>query len=137
MLKNAVLAALVLVPSVASAEVQAKKAPLKMSRAASIEATVVVMNAALTVEDMVDKINTKYLAGLRRCYQKGLATNPGLKGKVTLTFSISPYGNVYGEADGISRQVDSCVATQIKNWKFGRPMDKREATYRISLLLSQ
>ena len=139
MLKNVVLAALVLVPTIASAEIQTKKAPvkMKMSRAASVEATSVAMNAALTVDDMVTKINTKYIAGLRRCYQKGLATNPTLKGKVTLTFSISSYGNVYGEADGISKQVDTCVARQIKHWKFGRPTDKREANFRIALVLAQ
>jgi hypothetical protein len=136
MLKNAVLL-LVFVPTVASAEIQTKKAPVKMSRMASIEATSAAMNAALTVDDMVDKINTKYIAGLRRCYQKGLALDPALKGKVTLTFSISSYGNVHGEADGISKQVDDCVARQIKTWKFGRPTDKREANYRISLLLAQ
>jgi hypothetical protein len=137
MLKNAVLAALVLVPSLASAEIQTKKAPVRMTRAASVEATAVAMNAALTVDGMVEKINTKYIAGLRRCYQKGLATNPALKGKVTLTFSISSYGNVAGAAEGISKQVDDCVARQIKHWKFGRPTDRREANFRISLLLAQ
>jgi hypothetical protein len=95
------------------------------------------MNAALTVDTMVDKINTTYIRGLRRCYNKGLAIDPSIRGKVTLTFSINSYGNVSGQATGISTQVDNCVASLIKTWRFGRPTDRREANYRISLVLAQ
>lgn len=143
MLKNAaviVAAALALAPSLAHAEFQSKKSqpqPQRMKRSASVQATMAAMNAALTVDTMVDKINTSYIHGLRRCYNKGLALDPSLQGKVTLTFSVSSFGNVAGEASGISPQVDACVATQIKSWKFGRPTDKREAAYQLSLVLAQ
>lgn len=143
MLNNAavvIAAALALAPSVAHAEFavprKAQSQP-RVSRAVSVQATMAAMNAALTVDSMVDKINSAYITGLRRCYNKGLAIDPLLAGKVTVTFSISSYGNVSGEATGISKQVDSCVASQIKTWRFGRPSDKREANYRISLVLAQ
>ena len=142
MLKNAVLvvvAAAAVTPSLAHAEfrkVKTQPQP-RVSRAANVEATMAAMNAALSVDTMVDKINTAYTSGLRRCYNKGLALDPTLKGKVTLTFSISSYGNVAGEATGISPQVDACVAGLIKTWKFGRPTDRRDANFRISLVLSQ
>jgi hypothetical protein len=142
MLKNAVAVAalLVSIPSVASAEyVQTRKTNVAMPRTvkANVEATTVAMNAALTVDNMVDKINTAYITGLRRCYNKGLAVNPGLKGKITVTFTISSYGNVSGDAEGISKDVDTCVANQLRRWNFGRPVDKREASYRINLVLAQ
>lgn len=143
MLNNAALviaATLALAPSIAHAEFQSKQSQPqqpRMTRSASVQATMAAMNAALTVDTMVDKINTTYITGLRRCYNKGLAIDPSLKGKVTLTFSVSSYGNVAGEATGISPQVDSCVATQIKSWRFGRPSDRREANFQISLVLAQ
>lgn len=138
MLKNAVVALLVLVPSVASAEfVQTRRPNVPRSVKANVEATTVAMSSALTVDTMVDKINGVYMSGLRRCYNKGLAQNPALKGKVTVTFTVSAYGNVSGEAAGISKDVDECVANQLRRWKFGRPSDKREANYRINLLLAQ
>lgn len=138
MMKPAVVAAtLALLTSAAAAEIQTRKAPVRQSRVAAVEATADAMNAALTVDDMVDKINKSYMPGLRRCYTKALKQDPTLKGKVTLTFSISSFGNVSGEADGISRQVDACVETQLKRWNFGRPTDRREANYRISLVLAQ
>ena len=124
MLKNTaviVAAALALAPSLAHAEFQSKKSqPQRIPRSAAVQATMAAMNAALTVDTMVDKINTSYITGLRRCYNKGLALDPSLTGKVTVTFSVSAYGNVAGEASGISPQVDACVATQLKSWKFGR-----------------
>jgi hypothetical protein len=137
MLKKAVVALLlVLAPSVASAEyVQTRKVPRTVK--ANVEATAVAMNAAMTVDMMVDKINTSYITGLRRCYNKGLAVNPALKGKVTVTFTISSYGNVSGDAEGISKDVDTCVSNQLRHWNFGRPVDKREASYRINLVLAQ
>lgn len=141
MLKNAALvvaATLAVTPSLAHAEFRKVKTQQpRMSRAENVGATMAAMNAALTVDKMVDKINSAYITGLRRCYNKGLAVDASLKGKVTLTFSISAYGNVAGEATGISKQVDSCVASAMKTWKFGRPSDKREANYRISLVLAQ
>ncbi len=142
MLKNAVVcAALVLVaaPSVASAEFQQPRKANAVPRSikANVDATTVAMNAALTVDSMVDKINTTYITGLRRCYNKGLATNPVLKGKVTVTFTVSSYGHVSGDAEGISKDVDACVSNQLRRWSFGRPVDKREASYRINLVLSQ
>jgi hypothetical protein len=144
-MKNAVLAAAAIVavavaaPSIARAELRLPKQRTHVPRAmkAQMEATAVAMNAALTIDSMLDKINGVYMRGLRRCYNKGLATDPLLKGKITLTFSIGSYGKVWGEANGISDTVDQCVADQVKRWNFGRPSDKREQNYRISLVLSQ
>jgi len=136
MLKNVVLAAALLAPTVAHAEFRQQR-PVSRSTKAQVEATIVAMKAALTIDSMLEKINGAYMTGLRRCYNKGLATDPALKGKITLTFTIGSYGHVTGEADGISEKVDGCVADQIKRWSFGKPSDKREQTYKISLVLAQ
>lgn len=138
MLKNAVLAAAAVaaLSSPAHAEFRTKNPPPRTAKA-QVEATIVAMKAALTIDSMLDKINGAYMRGLRRCYNKGLATDPTLKGKITLTFTIGSYGHVNGEASGISDKVDGCVADQIRRWSFGKPSDKREQTYRISLVLAQ
>ena len=137
MLKLALAAALLTVPSVANAEFRASKGSAPRTQKQQVEATIVAMKSALTIDSMLDKINGPYMTGLRRCYSKGLASDPTLKGKITVTFSIGGYGKVWGEAEGISKQVDGCIADQIKRWSFGKPSDTREQNYTISLVLAQ
>lgn len=135
MLKPVLVAATLalLLPSVAHAEFRKSQGDVR----AAVAVTTATMNAVLTVDGMLDKINSSYMTGLRRCYNKGLAHDPTLKGKVTLSFTISSYGHVAGEATGIDAAVAGCVANQMRMWKFGRPVDRRETGYRISLQLSR
>jgi hypothetical protein len=133
-----VIAAVVaLIPTLGHAEINARKAPTPSSARAPIPKVIVTEpSVPLSIDSMLAKINSVYMRGLRRCYEKGLAHDAGLTGKITLTFTVSPYGFVYGEAEGIAPGVDSCVATQLRSWKF-QTTARRESSFRISLVLTQ
>ncbi len=60
--------------------------------------------------------------GLRFTYNKYLKSHPGLKGKVTLEFTIAPSGSIIdleivGSTIGIS-DFDCDILNQIMSWKF-------------------
>jgi hypothetical protein len=64
----------------------------------------------------------RHLSGLVRCYERGLAINPTLRGKVTATFFINGSGAVQAAtATGIHKDVSSCIAGMIKAIRFPKP----------------
>ena len=133
MLKLLVLAAL-LVPNVAHAEFVSKKSSeVRVATAAKVE--------ALTVDGMLHKINSVYMLGMQRCYVKGLAQDPSLSGKVSVVFTVNPWGRVTGTVTGVSAKVDACLSNQLATWRFPSPRganDKpTQASFKISLLLRQ
>lgn len=64
-------------------------------------------------------------AGFRRCYQKGLAEDPGMKGSVRVTARIGPNGEVQSASPagggGLSGTVTSCVAGVVSSRTFDKP----------------
>ncbi|MDQ3367899.1 MAG: AgmX/PglI C-terminal domain-containing protein [Myxococcota bacterium] len=71
------------------------------------------------------------LAKIQYCYEKELLASPTLAGKVTVTFFISPGGEVASaEAAGINEQVASCIVGVIKRLKFPAPTVGRGVTVR-------
>jgi hypothetical protein len=91
----------------------------------------------LTVDGMLAKIQSSYMSRMRRCYNKGLTANPTLAGKVTVMFTVSPYGRVRGAATGIAPKVDACLTSAIADWRFPTTTARKEATFRLSLSLTQ
>ena len=133
-MRNAVLAALVLLPAVAHAElkktaIEARHAPVKAA------------SQPLTIDGMLDKINNSYMQGLQRCYVKGLARNPSIGGKVTVIYTVNQWGHVSGTATGIAPTVDACLTSQIGGWRFPSPRDAKgaltEASFKIALMLNR
>jgi len=132
-MRNAVLAALLLVPALAHAEFKkpadTRPAPTKVA------------SQPLTIDGMLDKINTSYMQGLQRCYVKGLAKNPNIGGKVTVIYTVNHWGHVSGTATGIAPAVDACLTTQIGQWRFPSPRDAKgaltEASFKIALMLNR
>nr|MBA3452745.1 AgmX/PglI C-terminal domain-containing protein [Deltaproteobacteria bacterium] len=79
----------------------------------------------LTVEMVLDRINTVYMPNLQRCYRKGLLGDASLAGKIQLSFTVTERGGLDDiEARGVSSEVDSCVSTAMSGWKFAIPRDK-------------
>ena len=79
----------------------------------------------LTVDMVLDRINTVYMPNLQRCYKKGLLGDASLAGKIKLTFTVNERGSLDDiEAAGVSAEVDGCVSTAMEGWKFGIPRDK-------------
>jgi hypothetical protein len=63
-------------------------------------------------------------AGFRRCYNKGLAEDPNMKGSVRITAKIGPNGEVLSASpsgSGLSGTVISCVAARVSSAQFAPP----------------
>ncbi|NUO51801.1 MAG: cell envelope integrity protein TolA, partial [Polyangiaceae bacterium] len=76
-----------------------------------------VANAASVVAGMA--------AGFRRCYNRGLQEDPGMKGSVRITAKIGPNGEVLGATPsgggGLSGTVISCVVSRVSSAQFSPP----------------
>jgi hypothetical protein len=125
MKRHIVILAIALAPTIASAE------PLNASSRPGLRETA----TELTVESILDRINTTYVGGLRRCYNKALANDPTLNRKIVATFTVSRNGQVLGAIHGIAPQVDECLTNQLRRWRFPGPRDLEEATFKITLAL--
>jgi hypothetical protein len=64
-------------------------------------------------------------AGFRRCYNKGLAEDPNMKGSVRITAKIGPNGEVLGASPsgggGLSGSDISCVTARVSSAQFSPP----------------
>jgi hypothetical protein len=64
-------------------------------------------------------------APLRACYERGLATSPALRGRVTTRFVIAADGSVADVADGGSdlpnEKVTACVREGFRRLRFPAP----------------
>ncbi|MBW1871239.1 MAG: energy transducer TonB, partial [Deltaproteobacteria bacterium] len=62
---------------------------------------------------------------VRYCYEKELIKNPGLSGKVTVRFTISPSGRVQQAKVKSStlnnKTVEKCITHVVRRWKFPKP----------------
>jgi hypothetical protein len=64
-------------------------------------------------------------AGFRRCYNRGLQTDPTMKGSVRITAKIGPNGEVLSASPsgsgGLSGEVVSCVVARVQSAQFSPP----------------
>lgn len=64
-------------------------------------------------------------AGFRRCYNRGLAEDPTMKGSIRITAKIGPNGEVLSASPsgggGLSGTVVSCVAARVASSQFAPP----------------
>jgi len=125
MLRNLAVALALLVPGLAHAEFK--------------KSAKVMQQQTLTIDVMLAKIQSVYMSGLQRCYDRALTKDPTLSGKVTVVFTINPYGRVSGSVSGIAPTVDNCLSSQVGTWRFPSARDNRgvatEASFKINLLL--
>ena len=77
------------------------------------------------MSDILRVVNSRQ-RGIQYCYEKELARNPELGGKVTLVWRIGLDGKVLGKAtiakstlkNGV---VESCMTRSVSRWKFTKP----------------
>jgi len=82
------------------------------------------------------RIQTLYMQQLSRCYRNALRDNPGLSGKVSLTFTVDESGSVLdAKADGVDDDLDSCLTGRMGYWHFMMSDDAHR--YTMSLVLAQ
>jgi hypothetical protein len=81
--------------------------------------------------EIVEKVVRDGEPAFRRCYERGLATNPNLQGRVSARFVIGRDGSVYNTMNGGSDLPDSgvvsCVLLAYGRLRFPKP-DKTIAT---------
>jgi hypothetical protein len=98
-------------------------------------------DTSLTTDMILRKVMSAYMAGLKRCYKNGLKTDPTMRGKVVIAFTVNESGrSVNGDATGFDGEVDRCIEGLVASWSFPRPKDvdgeATEASFRITLTLT-
>jgi hypothetical protein len=96
--------------------------------------------SSLTPDVVLAKIQSAYMAGLKRCYKEYLKKDASARGKVTLQLTVNETGRtVKGAAHGFAAEVDECITGQMASWRFPVPKDKdgeaTEASFAITLQL--
>ncbi len=94
----------------------------------------------LSPDDVLRKIQSAYMAGLKRCYKEHLKSDPTARGGVQLSFTVNETGRtVGGKAKGFASEVDACISGQMGSWRFTAPKDEdgeaTEASFSIKLQL--
>src|SRR5215468_227038 len=96
--------------------------------------------SSLSPEYVLSKIQSAYMAGLKRCYREYLKKDASARGKVSLSLTINETGRtVKGAAHGFASEVDECITSQMSTWRFPIPKDKdgeaTDASFEIALQL--
>lgn len=96
--------------------------------------------SSLTPDIVLSKIQSAYMAGLKRCYKDHLKKDASARGKVTLSLTVNETGRtVKGSAKGFASEVDQCISNQMASWRFPVPKDEdgeaTEASFAITLQL--
>ncbi|MBL9013067.1 MAG: AgmX/PglI C-terminal domain-containing protein [Myxococcales bacterium] len=96
--------------------------------------------STLTPDIVLSKIQSAYMAGLKRCYKEYLKKDASARGKVTLSLTVNETGRTTSaNAKGFSGDVDSCIEGLMSSWRFPIPKDKdgdpTEASFAITLQL--
>jgi hypothetical protein len=80
--------------------------------------------STLDPSDVIRRIRSRYLRGIKLCHERVLKVNPRSGGKVALRFTVGPTGRVTSaSARGFDPTVDSCIKQQMNRWRFGTPKD--------------
>ena len=96
-------------------------------------------DSSLTPDAVLGKIQSAYMAGLKRCYKNYLLKDATARGKVTLSFTVNETGRATGgKASGFASEVDECISGQMGSWRFAIPTDAdgpTTASFAIALQL--
>jgi TonB family protein len=76
-------------------------------------------------KDIIRRIVRAHINEVRFCYDKGLAKDPALKGKVSVQFTIGASGSVASSSLKDSTVTDAdvadCIVKAVRRWKFPKP----------------
>lgn len=77
-------------------------------------------------KDEVGKVIRQHMGEVRYCYESILVREPGLEGKLVLTFTVDSLGAVKEvqtkESSG-SGTLDQCIQLRLSKWKFPKPRE--------------
>jgi hypothetical protein len=81
--------------------------------------------ASVPVSNAEAVIRTQIQPGAKRCYQRGLETDPSQSGKLVILIKVAPSGEVdsvtAASNSGLSAQVASCIQSVARRAKFDAP----------------
>ena len=73
-------------------------------------------------KDSIHRVVKENFTAIRQGYEQLVMANPGRQGKVIATFSVGLDGTVQvASAAGVHPELETCVATQIRKFRFPRP----------------
>jgi hypothetical protein len=82
-------------------------------------------SASVPVSNAEAVIRTQIQPGAKRCYQKGLETDPSQSGKLVILIKVAPSGEVDSVSaasnSGLSAQVAGCIQSVARRAKFDAP----------------
>ena len=82
----------------------------------------------LTAETVLARIQTGYIAAIKRCYKDYLKKDATAQGKVVLAFTVDPTGrSAQAAAHGFNDEVDACITAEMASWQFPVPTDDQGA----------
>ena len=144
-MRNAILVvtAALLFPMVAHAEFATPRDTPEVRASTFVKKTkiehapsrVAVATPRLTVDEVLQKVNTVYMSGLQRCYRKSLAYDPTISGKVMLAFQVGDDGSVQSNVP-VATKFDECLSRIVGNWRFSIPATAKDSSFKISLMLA-
>ncbi len=87
-------------------------------------------DSSLTPDVVLSKIQSVYMAQIKRCYTTYLKKDASARGKVTLKLTVNETGRAVSTgANGFAGEVDECIGSLMGTWRFPVPKDKdNEAT---------
>jgi len=75
--------------------------------------------------DAIRQVVQKHIRGVKFCYEKQLANNPELEGKVVIRFTIGESGRVtkFDVEDTTlnNAEVEACILKRVRRWRFPQP----------------
>jgi hypothetical protein len=94
--------------------------------------------SSLAVDRVLAKIQSAYMAGVKRCYRDDLEKDPTMRGNVILQLTVNETGRATEvSASGPSAALDACVTGLMASWRFPIPKDANgeatTATFKIQL----
>ncbi len=98
-------------------------------------------DTSLAVDDTLRKIQTVYMAGLKRCYKHELKKDPTLRERAELAFAVGHTGRtIRAKVTAMTLDFSRCVEGQMTSWVFSVPRDAdgeaTEASFIIVLALT-
>lgn len=76
-------------------------------------------------KDLINAVVQRHRSEIRQCYEASRQRNPGLRGKVTIAFTIQPSGIVsyatVKESTVGDGALESCIVSRVRTWIFPKP----------------
>jgi len=91
--------------------------------------------------DQINAVIQRNRGEITYCYERGLQQDPSLAGRVEVKFVINPVGRVstaqVANTSLSARQVENCIVSRLRNWKFPSPIGKVNVRVTYPFLLQR